>query len=97
MLIGTPAGAQIPIEQVARISFSHGPAMIRDEDGQLTGYVYLDLGTSNYGGFVKDATALFDLQLRTPAGHTRTNGPATMNSRCGLNSGCSSVCRWCSS
>jgi copper/silver efflux system protein len=70
VLIGTPTGAQIPIEQVARISFSQGPAMIRDEDGQLTGYVYLDLGTNNYGGFVKDATALFNRQLRTPAGYT---------------------------
>lgn len=40
VLIATPSGAQIPIEQVARISFSHGPAMIRDEEGQLTGYVY---------------------------------------------------------
>src|SRR5215471_17195257 len=27
VLIGTPAGAQIPIEQVARISFSRGPSM----------------------------------------------------------------------
>src|SRR6266849_8964852 len=32
VLISTPSGAQIPIEQVAKISFSHGPAMIRDED-----------------------------------------------------------------
>ena len=70
VLIGTPAGAQIPIEQVAKISFSQGPAMIRDEDGQLTGYVYLDLGTNDYGGFVRDATALFDRQLRSPAGYT---------------------------
>src|SRR5262249_26869350 len=30
VLIATPSGAQIPIEQVAKISFSHGPAMIRD-------------------------------------------------------------------
>ena len=42
-LIATPWGAQIPLDQVARISFSRGPAMIRDEDGQLTGYVYNDL------------------------------------------------------
>jgi Cu(I)/Ag(I) efflux system membrane protein CusA/SilA len=32
VLIATPSGAQIPIDQVARISFSRGPAMIRDED-----------------------------------------------------------------
>jgi copper/silver efflux system protein len=37
VLIASPSGAQIPIEQVARISFSRGPAMIRDEDGKLTG------------------------------------------------------------
>ena len=52
VLIATPAGAQIPLEQVARISFSRGPAMIRDEDGALTGYVYIDLNTKDYGGFV---------------------------------------------
>src|SRR5438270_8884247 len=33
VLIATSSGAQIPIEQVAKISFSHGPAMVRDEDG----------------------------------------------------------------
>lgn len=44
--------------------------MIRDEDGQLTGYVYVDLGTNDYGGFVKEATALFQRQLRVPAGYT---------------------------
>ena len=43
VLIATPSGAQIPINQVANLSFSRGPAMIRDEDGQLTGYVYVDL------------------------------------------------------
>src|SRR5712692_10616622 len=31
VLIATPSGAQIPIEQVSKISFSRGPAMIRDE------------------------------------------------------------------
>src|SRR5580704_19562067 len=42
VLIGTPSGAQIPISEVANISFSRGPSMIRDEDGALTGYVYID-------------------------------------------------------
>ena len=45
VLIATPSGAQIPIGEVATISFSRGPAMIRDEDGALTGYVYIDLNT----------------------------------------------------
>ena len=55
VLIATPTGAQIPMNQVARLSFSRGPAMIRDEDGALTGYVYLDLTPDDYGGFVDQA------------------------------------------
>jgi hypothetical protein len=51
MVIATPSGAQIPVEQVAKVSFSRGPALIRDEDGQLTGYVYIDLNTRDYGLF----------------------------------------------
>jgi len=70
ILIATPSGAQIPIEQVAKISFSHGPAMIRDEDGQLTGYVYLDLNTKDYGGFVQQASTALAQKLKLPAGYT---------------------------
>jgi Cu(I)/Ag(I) efflux system membrane protein CusA/SilA len=70
VLVGTPGGAQVPIGQLAQISFSRGPAMIRDEDGQLTGYVYIDLNTKDYGGFVNDATSLLNQKLRLPAGST---------------------------
>jgi len=70
VLIATPSGAQIPIEQVATISFSHGPAMIRDEDGQLTGYVYIDLNTKDYGGFVNQASPLLAQKLKMPGGYT---------------------------
>jgi Cu(I)/Ag(I) efflux system membrane protein CusA/SilA len=69
VLIATPSGAQIPIEQVAKIYFSHGPAMIRDEDGQLTGYVYIDLNTKDYGGFVNQASGLLAQKLKMPAGY----------------------------
>jgi Cu(I)/Ag(I) efflux system membrane protein CusA/SilA len=70
VLIATPSGAQIPIEQVAKIYFSHGPAMIRDEDGQLTGYVYIDLNTKDYGGFVNRASHLLAQRLKMPVGYT---------------------------
>ena len=30
--------------------------MIRDEDAALTGYVYMDLNTNDYGGFVTRPT-----------------------------------------
>src|SRR3984893_17140043 len=64
VLIAVPSGAQIPIAEVAKISFSRGPAMIRDEDGALTGYVYIDLNTKDYGGFVSSANNLFRQKLQ---------------------------------
>src|ERR1700687_3174997 len=70
VLIATPSGAQIPIGEVAKISFSRGPAMIRDEDGQLTGYVYIDLNTTDYGGFVEQASKMLRQKLQLPAGYT---------------------------
>jgi Cu(I)/Ag(I) efflux system membrane protein CusA/SilA len=69
VLLATPSGAQIPIEQVAKISFSRGPAMIRDEDGQLTGYVYIDLNTKDYGGFVEQASKLLHDKLTLQPGY----------------------------
>ncbi|WP_254063975.1 efflux RND transporter permease subunit [Granulicella sp. S190] len=70
VLIGTPSGAQIPLGQVAKISVTHGPAMIRDEDGALTGYIYIDLKNSDYGGFVAQANKLIHDKLALPANYT---------------------------
>jgi Cu(I)/Ag(I) efflux system membrane protein CusA/SilA len=70
ILIMTPTGAQIPLGEVARITLSPGPSMIRDEDGQLTGYVYVDLATSDYGSYVDNAQRELDRQLHLPAGYT---------------------------
>jgi len=70
VLIATPTGAQIPISEVAKVYFSRGPAMIRDEDGLLTGYVYLDLATKDYGGFVAKANRLLNEKLHLPVGYS---------------------------
>ena len=69
-LIPTPAGEQIPLSQVARVFFSRGPSMIRDEEGSLTGYVYLNLKTHDYGGYVGRANRLFAQRLTLPPGYT---------------------------
>jgi Cu(I)/Ag(I) efflux system membrane protein CusA/SilA len=55
---------------VARVSFSRGPAMIRDEDGALTAYVYLNLKTHDYGGYVERAEKLLREKVAVPAGYT---------------------------
>ncbi len=70
VVIATPSGAQIPIGEVATISLSRGPSMIRDEEAQLTGYVYLNLKTADYGGFVTRADRLLHEKLKLPAGYT---------------------------
>jgi copper/silver efflux system protein len=69
VLLATPTGAQIPLSEVAQISFSRGPAMIRDEDAQLTGYVFVDLSTADYGGFVQRADRLLGEKLKLPPGY----------------------------
>lgn len=69
-LIPTASGEQIPIREIARVSFSRGPAMIRDEDGALTGYVYLNLATHDYGGYVDRADRLLRQKVALPAGYT---------------------------
>jgi copper/silver efflux system protein len=70
VLVKTPAGAQVPLGQLAQIAITSGPAMIRDEDGQLAGYVYVDTATRDIGGFVADAQAAVARQLQLPAGYT---------------------------
>jgi copper/silver efflux system protein len=47
ILVKAPAGAQIPLAQLAAITLTPGPAMIGDENGQLAGYVYVDTATSD--------------------------------------------------
>ncbi len=70
VLIGTPSGAQIPLGEVAKVSFSRGPSMIRDEDGLLTGYIYIDLKDANYGGFVDAADRLLRGKVHLPPGYS---------------------------
>ncbi|HEX5431363.1 MAG TPA: efflux RND transporter permease subunit, partial [Bryobacteraceae bacterium] len=70
VLIATPANGQVPLGDLASVSFSKGPAMIRDEGGALTGYVYLDLNTQDYGGFVARADRLLKQKLARPAGYS---------------------------
>ncbi|TAN20857.1 MAG: efflux RND transporter permease subunit [Acidobacteria bacterium] len=70
--IATPSGAQIPLAQVAQISFNRGPAMIRDENGVLTGYLYLDVAGHDYGGLVARANQALQAGLKLPAGYSYT-------------------------
>ena len=47
--------AQIPLGQLATISITNGPPLIKDENGSLTGWVYVDVTGRDIGGYVADA------------------------------------------
>ena len=70
VLVKTQSGAQIPLGQLAEITLTPGPAMIRDEGGQLAGYVYVDTATSDIGGYVDRAKQAITQNLKLPAGYT---------------------------
>jgi Cu(I)/Ag(I) efflux system membrane protein CusA/SilA len=70
VLVRTPSGAQVPLAQLAEIRTRTGPAMIRDEDGLLAGYVYVDTNTSDIGGYVERARQVVASTVRLPAGYT---------------------------
>ncbi len=55
VLVATPSGAQVPLSQLADISLTQGPSMIRDENGFLTGYVYIDIAGRDIGSYVNEA------------------------------------------
>jgi len=72
VLVTIPAGAQVPLSQLASLRIVEGPAMIRDENGRLAGYVYIDADTArrDLGSFVDDCKRAVASQLRMPAGYT---------------------------
>ena len=72
VLVPTMNGAQVPLAQLSALRIAEGPAMIRDENGKLAGYVYVDVDTArrDLGSFVDDAKRAVASQLRMPAGYT---------------------------
>jgi Cu(I)/Ag(I) efflux system membrane protein CusA/SilA len=63
--------AHIPLEQLAEISLKTGPSMIRDENGRLSGYVYVDFDTSkrDIGSYVVDAKKAIRENVQLPPGY----------------------------
>ncbi|MBZ5546842.1 MAG: CusA/CzcA family heavy metal efflux RND transporter [Acidobacteriia bacterium] len=59
---------QIPLSQLATIRTSNGPAMIRNENGLLTGYVFVDVADRPIGDYVQQARRELQTQLKLPAG-----------------------------
>ena len=61
---------QIPLSQLAAIKIVTGPSMIRDEDGLLTGYVYVDVAGRDEQGFIQEASRVLSEKVKPPPGYT---------------------------
>jgi Cu(I)/Ag(I) efflux system membrane protein CusA/SilA len=69
VLVPTLSGAQVPLAQLADIRMTTGPAMIRDENGLLTGYVYVDIQGSDLGSYVAKAKRAVASRVALPTGY----------------------------
>ncbi len=69
VLVATPSGAQIPLGEIADIRMKTGPGMIRDENGRLSGYVYVDVTGRDIGSYVRDAKKAVGDKVKVPAGY----------------------------
>ncbi|HEX7624903.1 MAG TPA: efflux RND transporter permease subunit, partial [Anaeromyxobacteraceae bacterium] len=63
---------QIPLAELATLAQSTGPAMIRNEDGLLTGYVYVDLAGRDPSSYIQEASQLIRENVKLPAGYAAT-------------------------
>jgi Cu(I)/Ag(I) efflux system membrane protein CusA/SilA len=70
VLVMSSQGRQVPLKEVADISLANGPSMIRDENGMLAGYVYVDITGRDVGGYVEDAKRAVAAELKLPTGYS---------------------------
>ncbi len=61
---------QIPVGQLATVKLVSGPAMLRDEDGLLAGYVYVDVAGRDIGGYVTEAKRAIAEHVKLPPGYS---------------------------
>src|SRR3989441_1002493 len=69
VLISTPAGAQVPITQLADITLTTGPPMIKNEEGFPAGFVYVDVTGRDMGRYVEEAKQVVGQKVQLPAGY----------------------------
>ena len=70
VLVPTPSGAPVPLAMIADVQVVRGPAMLRDENGFLAGYVYVDVAGRDVGGYVEEAKKIVLGGLPLPAGYS---------------------------
>jgi Cu(I)/Ag(I) efflux system membrane protein CusA/SilA len=69
VLVPTPSGAQVPISMLADINYKTGAPSIRNENGQLVGFVFVDITTSDIDGYVRSASRTLSQKIQFPPGY----------------------------
>jgi Cu(I)/Ag(I) efflux system membrane protein CusA/SilA len=69
VLVATPSGQQVPLAQLADIRITTGPPVIRDENGSLTGWVFVYVRGRDLGSYVADAQKAVAEQVTFPSGY----------------------------
>ncbi|MDH5257824.1 MAG: CusA/CzcA family heavy metal efflux RND transporter, partial [Gammaproteobacteria bacterium] len=69
VLVPTPSGAQIPLSLVANLKLRRGPPVIKSENSRPNAWVYVDIKTSDIGGYVAKAKQVVESQVKIPAGY----------------------------
>lgn len=69
-LVTAMDGTQVPLAHVADIKLATGPGMIRDENGRLSGYVYVDIAGRDVGGYVEDTRKRVEESVKLPSGYS---------------------------
>src|SRR5213593_2988179 len=69
VLVATPTGAQVPIDLLADIRYKTGPPSVRSENGQLVGFVFVDITTSDIAGYVRKASQQLGQRIQYPPGY----------------------------
>ena len=60
---------QVPLGELAEVTVVDGPAMIRNEDGIMTGYVYVDIAERDPAGYIAEADKLIRSKVELPPGY----------------------------
>jgi Cu(I)/Ag(I) efflux system membrane protein CusA/SilA len=63
------SGVQVPLRQLAEVRFTTGPSMLRNENGLLTGYVFIDVSGRDTGGYLAEAQQLVRERIAVPVGY----------------------------
>ena len=69
LLVATPQGPQVPLSQLVTTQFTAGAPMIKSEDGQLLGIVFIDVRGRDVGSYVAEAQDLVDREVTLPPGY----------------------------